>query len=80
MIIETDDKDDRIDTETGEIFKNVKITSGFEKEPLYRLWHLLYSIEENEHLIKNLKEDLVLLTNRRKQLVRLIFINRVMAT
>ncbi len=33
-----------IDTETGEILQ--EITPEFEKEPLYRLWHIVYSIED----------------------------------
>ena len=57
LIVNKNDKDERVDTESGEIFGIEKITSDFEKEPLYKVWHLLYSIEENEHLIKKLKED-----------------------
>jgi CRISPR-associated endonuclease Csn1 len=33
-----------IDTETGEVL--LEVDPGFEKEPLYRLWHIVYSIED----------------------------------
>lgn len=45
------------DQSTGEAIDKLVIDRGFEKEPLYRLWHLIYSVEETEHLVKNLKED-----------------------
>lgn len=37
-----------VDTETGEITK--VIDSSFEKEPLYKLWHALYSISDIDEL------------------------------
>ncbi|MDE5637901.1 MAG: type II CRISPR RNA-guided endonuclease Cas9, partial [Alistipes sp.] len=40
--------DTRADTETGEIAK--VIDSSFERQPLYRLWHTLYSISDMEEL------------------------------
>lgn len=40
--------DTRADTETGEIAKI--IDSSFERQPLYRLWHTLYSISDMEEL------------------------------
>lgn len=40
--------DVRVDTETGEIAK--VIDSSFERQPLYRLWHTLYSISDMEEL------------------------------
>ena len=44
----------RVDKETGEMFHRIK--EKFEKEPLYQLWHLLYSIDDSEILIKTLSE------------------------
>jgi CRISPR-associated endonuclease Csn1 len=55
-----------VDSDTGEILQTVRkkeISPAIEKEPLYQLWHLLYSIHEHEEcvnaLIKkfNLPED-----------------------
>jgi CRISPR-associated endonuclease Csn1 len=51
-----------VDKETGEIFYRVKgkgkkenPLNTFENEPLYKLWHLIYSIEETETLVKTLQ-------------------------
>lgn len=41
------------DTETGEIHK--KVSSLYLKEPLYMLWHTVYSINDKEELSKALK-------------------------
>jgi CRISPR-associated endonuclease Csn1 len=38
-------------TDTGEVTEHLAIRSDFEKEPLYVLWHLLYSVDEPERLI-----------------------------
>lgn len=47
-IIET-----RLETneDTGEIIEHLSIRSDFENQPLYALWHLLYSVDEPERLI-----------------------------
>ena len=37
-----------IDTETGEVL--LEIDPGFEKEPLYRLWHIVYSMGDPEEI------------------------------
>lgn len=43
---------DRTDKENGEIISLPIIAPDFEKEPLYQLWHLLYSIDDPENLKK----------------------------
>lgn len=43
----------RADPETGEVRRVVD--SSFEREPLYRLWHALYSIEDMEELRRVLR-------------------------
>lgn len=45
----------RIDTETGEILK--VISSSFEKEPLYRLWHIVYSMHERSEVAAALERQ-----------------------
>ena len=45
----------RIDTETGEILK--VISSSFEKEPLYRLWHIVYSMHEKSEVAAALERQ-----------------------
>ena len=44
-----------IDTETGEIVQ--QISPVFEKEPLYRLWHTIYSIQDKEQLANVLRNN-----------------------
>ena len=43
------------DKQTGEVFSQLQVNAAFEKEPLFQLWHLLYSVEENETLIAKLQ-------------------------
>ena len=45
----------RIDTQTGEVLKT--ISSSFEKEPLYRLWHVVYSMHERDELAAALERQ-----------------------
>ena len=47
-----------IDKETGEIREVKIIDESFEKEPLYKLWHILYSVSDIETLHKILREKL----------------------
>jgi len=56
------DSTGKIDNKTGEIFcritgKKTKASplNSFEDEPLYKLWHLIYSIEETDSLVKTLQ-------------------------
>ncbi len=58
---------------TGETIEQPVILSNFEKEPLFRIWHLLYSIEETETLIKNLQEDFDLTEQQAKSLSKIDF-------
>lgn len=41
--------DEYVDTETGEVHKRIDNTHA-ERQPLYRLWHLLYSIKDVDEL------------------------------
>lgn len=50
-VIETEN----VNTNTGEIIRI--ITTDFEQEPLYRLWHVLYSISEEQELRNILKRQ-----------------------
>lgn len=45
---------DKVDIDTGEIIRIV--SESYMQEPLYKLWHLVYSISSKEELAKNLKE------------------------
>lgn len=44
-----------INTNTGEILQVQVVNPDFEKEPLYRLWHTIYSISHKEELEKVLR-------------------------
>ena len=46
---------DKFDEETGEVFRIV--SQEYEKEPLYRLWHTLYSIQDKDELKKVLHKN-----------------------
>jgi CRISPR-associated endonuclease Csn1 len=61
----------RIDKETGEIFHRIK--DSFEKEPLYQLWHLIYSVDEADSLVKTLVEKWKFSTEVAKALAKLDF-------
>ncbi|HNV98231.1 MAG TPA: type II CRISPR RNA-guided endonuclease Cas9 [Chitinophagales bacterium] len=47
--------DTLINEESGEVLDRVRIKGDFEHQPLYRLWHILYSLPE-EQLVHVLKE------------------------
>ncbi len=47
-------KKQRVDKDTGEISEFEMVESSFEKEPLYQLWHLLYSVDDPILLEKTL--------------------------
>lgn len=43
-----------IDETTGEVISRVKIKESFENEPLYTLWHMVYSIPDDKILVDSL--------------------------
>jgi len=70
----------KVDKETGEIFYRVKgkgekenPLNTFENEPLYQLWHLIYSIEETENLVKTLQNKFNLSKEVAEALAKLDF-------
>lgn len=46
---------EKVDTETGEVF--AVISDDYQNEPLYRLWHLIYSIKDKAELANALKKQ-----------------------
>lgn len=48
----------RPDPETGEIIPRQRFSSAVEQSPYYRLWHLLYSSQDNDSLMVNLQKML----------------------
>ena len=48
---------DHINKETGEVTIETQVNPGFEKQPLYKLWHMLYSISDKEELSKALGKN-----------------------
>ena len=70
----------KVDKTTGEIFYRVKgkgekanPINTFENEPLYKLWHLIYSIEEPEVLVKTLQRNFSLSSEVATALAKLDF-------
>ena len=51
----TIEKNELIDTETGELSEIKRISAEFEKQPLYELWHALYSISNIDELQSTLR-------------------------
>jgi CRISPR-associated endonuclease Csn1 len=43
--------EEHTDMETGEITEKISIRKDFEKQPMYELWHLLYSVDDPNLLI-----------------------------
>jgi CRISPR-associated endonuclease Csn1 len=62
---------DKVNEKTGEII--TEISPDFEQQPLYRLWHLLYSIKEKEVLQRKLMADFGFDEETAKQLIKLDF-------
>lgn len=55
FLIESEDFGNQIvNKETGEVYFRRRIVKRFEQEPLFQLWHLIYSVEETEELISAL--------------------------
>lgn len=50
--------DEYVDQTTGEIIP--QISRDFEKEPLYQLWHLIYSVKERKDLLNILSEKFMI--------------------
>ncbi|MCX6272630.1 MAG: type II CRISPR RNA-guided endonuclease Cas9 [Bacteroidetes bacterium] len=61
------------DTETGEIRPGLVIDACFEQQPLYILWHLLYSVDEPAVLHKTLIDKYKLNESQAKALAALDF-------
>lgn len=62
---------ERTDENTGEVKK--VIDPAFESEPLYRLWHILYSVSETEVLLPKLMEKFGLDEETASRLAKLDF-------
>jgi CRISPR-associated endonuclease Csn1 len=63
----------RVDVNTGEIISYTIVNGDFEREPLYQLWHVLYSIEDADVVIKTLKEKFMLSESQASLLCNLDF-------
>lgn len=48
---------DLVNKVTGEIISDAQIDDSFEKEPLYRLWHVIYSIDDPVLLVNVLQRN-----------------------
>lgn len=73
--LKADDEQTLVDEETGEVFNfySKRINESFEKSNYYRLWHLLYSVDNEETLMKNLVEDFNCSFEMARRLVKIDF-------
>jgi CRISPR-associated endonuclease Csn1 len=62
-----------VDFKTGEETERLMIDASFEKEPLYQLWHCIYSISNDNDLIKALVSKFNIPDEEAKQLAKLDF-------
>ncbi len=62
-----------VDYSTGEEVERLMIDATFEQEPLYQLWHCIYSINNDVDLIKTLENKFNIPNNEAKQLAKLDF-------
>jgi CRISPR-associated endonuclease Csn1 len=62
-----------VDFNTGEETERLMIDASFEKEPLYQLWHCIYSISNDNDLIKALVSKFNIPDEEAKQLAKLDF-------
>lgn len=47
----------RVDTQTGEELQDALVDAGFENQPLYRLWHIAYSIKDKKDCARKLVSE-----------------------
>ncbi len=64
---------EEVDASSGEVVNRNRITAEVEKQPLYKLWHILYSIPEEKDIIKKLSHDFNLTEDVASQLAKLDF-------
>jgi CRISPR-associated endonuclease Csn1 len=66
-------KAEKVDQQTGEVIYREQISADFEDQPLFQLWHLLYSVEETETLIAKLQSRYGFTEELAKSLAKLDF-------
>ncbi|MFN8309592.1 MAG: type II CRISPR RNA-guided endonuclease Cas9 [Chitinophagales bacterium] len=64
---------DVVDPNTAEMLRRKVIAADFEKQPLYQLWHCIYSIAEREELKKTLERKFGFKADIAEQLSKLDF-------
>lgn len=62
---------DKVDKQTGEV--TTVISADFENQPLYKLWHLLYSVKEKDILLKQLMGPFNFDEDTAQQLIKIDF-------
>lgn len=63
----------KVNKETGEVTDYEMITPAFEKQPLYRIWHLLYSVDEPTQVINVLQKQFGFTAEQAEQLSKIDF-------
>jgi CRISPR-associated endonuclease Csn1 len=64
-----------VDADTGEIITRKIISPNYESQPLYKLWHIIYSIPDEESVVRKLVKQFQLPEEAAKQLAKIDFTN-----
>lgn len=48
---------EEVDKDSGEIVSRAQIRSDVENQPLYKVWHVIYSLQEEKDIVKKLQND-----------------------
>jgi CRISPR-associated endonuclease Csn1 len=72
-IIESEKETFLVDKKTGEVLKTYYVSTDFEKQPLYKLWHTIYSIKDIEECKKALIENFKINADLAENLAKIDF-------
>lgn len=64
---------EKINKLTGEVTTCNRVNSNIENQPLYKLWHIIYSIPEENEIVKKLVSDFNIEENKARELAKIDF-------
>lgn len=67
------EKFEKADIVTGEVINRNRINAEIENQPLYKLWHIIYSIPEENEIVRKLISDFNLEADKALELAKLDF-------
>ncbi|MCE2893969.1 MAG: type II CRISPR RNA-guided endonuclease Cas9 [Flammeovirgaceae bacterium] len=69
----TEENYQRLDIDSGELAERIRVNVDLEQQPLFKLWHVLYSIPEEKDIVKKLVADFDIPEDLANQLAKLDF-------